>query len=733
MVNSSLKAELFDGEKMHIKKLNCHNMHKKVDPEIYKIITETCFQLAENELYMFVLLENILSKLLDISQSEIGSVSVIIENSSSIPLENKTLKCIALGEKPIEIVHSDECKLQTMKVDSLFGEAILSNKVIITNDFSKDPRRKHTMPESHPMIKNFMSFPLKSGGRMVGVLAISNSKTDYSFKLANSFLPLIKICGKMADRAVSNRESLAFRVRKSSELDKAKDRFLATMSHELRTPLNGVMGMAILLPEAGPLNEKQNEYVGHLIECSTRLANLLNNILDFSKMASNRFTLQLHPIDINEVINDSIKIFEGSIRAKNLKLKVDVADGIPSVIGDGQRIVQILSNLIGNSCKFTDKGYISVKVKAKKIKSEESLDNKIHINRWKIIFTVKDTGIGIPEDEQDKIFKMFHQSASLGTYLSKSGTGLGLSIARELVRLMGGKISVKSKGVKNQGAEFTFFIISDESIDISLLEDEYSETIKDAKILIVDDRPEIRLKLLSMLFEWKCSGQAVSSADEALQYLRFGMKFDVILVDICMPHMSGVELAQTLRCEYPDIPLIGISSAELTSGENYFDHYMYKPINRNQLFMAIIDCLMKPPQVDKIITNKKTKSNVRILIAEDDEHNIYTLNEMLQVLGYNSENIFISKDGQECVKIVKESKTPFDVILMDIVMPKMDGIEATRIIKTMYPKLMIIAISAAVQDSDKARCQRVGIDGYLAKPMTKNKLDVALSPLILES
>jgi CheY-like chemotaxis protein/nitrogen-specific signal transduction histidine kinase len=545
----------------------------------------------------------------------------------------------------------------------------------------------------------------------------------------------------MSIRDVGKKDSIQLvkDIEQSTSADKAKDTFLATMSHELRTPLNGIMGMVTMLPDAGPLNKKQLEYVKILTECSLHLANLLNNILDFSKMASDRLVLHHHPFYVNKTVLEAIKMVEGTASAKGLALDYKIPSNLPMMIGDSQRLIQILSNILGNAVKFTEKGSITLMSYAEKV---DDVDE--YVRKWKLTFIISDTGIGIPPDEKEKIFEVFHQASTLNTYLSKLGTGLGLSIVRELTRLMGGNISVESEGIVGKGSTFTFFIVATEDIDINKLSEVHHDILENSSILVVDDRQEMRLQICDMLFKWKCRPTAVGSAEEALHYLKNGLRFNLAVVDICMPYMSGVELAQELRRSYPSLPLIAISSMDINGGEKYFDYYMNKPVDPNKLFLALIGCLMGEqgtkkgsPKKRPILNNSprkrtmKYRDKLNILVAEDNAQNIFTILEMLKNLGYNKKRVTIVENGKECVEEVKMKN--YDVILMDLLMPILSGFEATKHIRQMEHSPMIIAVSAAVTDADKANCQKIGFDGYLSKPIIhKDKLDAALSPLVKE-
>ena len=741
---SYLEIEIFDGatEGVHVANLRLEDKWDHITSSSARILGGLCAKLLRGDGNYGLLLESVLGKVIEMLGSDIGSITARSEAMEDAPDGEPYLMCLALGEKAAGMLSpggytSPEhvSRPQGSKgMDGIFGHAIHAYKVIISNDLSSDPRAKKKLPDGHPEVKRFLGVPLRFQEMTLGLLAVAiceESSVEYTVESVQKILPLIDVCTRLLLKALDSRETLASKIQRTSAADDAKDKFLATMSHELRTPLNGILGMVTLLPDAGPLNEKQTEYVRNLTECTVELTSLLNNILDFSKMASDRLVLRKQPMSIVDTVRDVAKMVEGNALVKGISMHIHAPKDLPMMMGDGQRLAQILTNLLGNAVKFTDHGAVDVKVSATALSQKDMFsDSEVVARKWKVLFTVTDTGIGIPYEEQDKIFEVFHQSSSLSTYLSKSGTGLGLSIARELVRLMGGSISVHSSGVPGKGSTFTFYIILDEEIDISGLTGKHAKALEGARILVVDDRPEMRLQISDLLFKWKCIPQAVSSAEEALQYLQYGMEFKLALVDICMPNMSGVELAQELRRKYPNIPLIGISSVELSSGEEYFDHYMYKPIDQNVLFPAVLQCLEAPSRDGASPRKRKLKlrSRLKILVAEDDPRNAYTMREMLMNLGFKGKNIFSVKNGEECVAYTQDHEV--DVVLMDIVMPIMDGLQASRLIKRQPDPPMITAVSAAVQPSDKAKCQNAGIDGYLAKPLLREKLDAAISPLV---
>ena len=609
---------------------------------------------------------------------------------------------------------------------------------------------KITTASADPSVKTLIIIPINP----TKSLNIINFSINGDVNGLKEVLPIIPIIQRLLIGSKSSHS--AGSMIKKSEIRDVKDSFFAAMSHELRTPLNGIVGMVTMLQDAGPLNSKQQDYLKILMQCSHQLMNLMNNILDFSKMASNRLVLVKNPVDIREAIRNSVNMVEGKALSKKLNLKVDVPPNLPIIVGDFQRLVQIISNLLSNAVKFTNTGSITLSAVASIVSHPISTfpatsSGSCLLKRWKITFTVADTGIGIPERDIDRIFDLFQQGSQndrtdqqggngdggKGSKIN-TGTGLGLTIVRELVKLMDGEVSVTSQPGK--GSVFTFYILVDEEIDIKGMKTKHRELIKDAKVLVVDDRAEYRLQLADLLLGWECIPSVVSSGEEVLKYLAHGLVFDLIIVDICMPYMSGIELAQELKSKYAKIPLIGLSSIDLDAGIELFDYYMNKPIDQNSLFPAVLGCLilsstskdsLAPPPLPITTPRKrapKPKKKLRILIAEDDDVNAFTLKEMLRYLGYSSSRIRAVVNGELCV--AEAQRRHYDVILMDILMPVMDGWEATKHIRQMQNRPYIIAVSAAVQNSDKAKCQEVGIDGYLAKPVLKDKLEAALAPLV---
>jgi CheY-like chemotaxis protein len=276
--------------------------------------------------------------------------------------------------------------------------------------------------------------------------------------------------------------------------------------------------------------------------------------------------------------------------------------------------------------------------------------------------------------------------------------------------------------VPGLGSSFKFSIVFDEEIQVT---NDYGKLLSGARILVVDDTPAYRIQLTNILLKWGCNPVVVSSAKEALQYLNHKIKFDVIVVDICMPLIDGIELAQQIKLipEFSHIPLIALSSIELDKEPNLFDVLLYKPIDESKLFPLFIKCLTNFQE-----KNNKTKTKVKILIVEDDQTSSFTIKEYLIHMGYSSRRIKIVENGEECINEVKNHK--YDVIFMDIVMPILGGIETIKELHKLDTTPIIIVISASVQDSDKQKYQQVGIDGYLPKPILRENLKSLLESVL---
>jgi signal transduction histidine kinase/DNA-binding response OmpR family regulator len=523
----------------------------------------------------------------------------------------------------------------------------------------------------------------------------------------------------------AQREEAEKAQQEAERANRAKSIFLATMSHEIRTPLNGVLGMAALLAET-ELKPEQQDYTDTIRSSGEALLTVINDILDFSKIESGNMELDVHDFDLRQCIEEVMDLFSAKASQKNLDLVYEINQHAPTQIsGDSHRLRQILLNLVGNAMKFTHSGEIFVGVDL----LQREGDN------IELIFNVRDTGIGIPADKVTRLFRAFSQVDS-STTRKYGGTGLGLVISQRLVELMGGNISVKSEpGV---GTNFSFTITSAVSQQ-SIRQYVYFNTAgnEGKKVLVVDDNSTNLSILQNQLEQWKLAVQCASSGKEALSILSQAGDFDLVISDMQMPEMDGVQLAKTIKQAYSTLPIILLSSIGDESKKKYpelFSEVLNKPVKQQQLFRVVQSVLKNGDALITMLPDTKKPKNVlshdfaerfplRILIAEDNLVNQKLAMLVLNKLGYN--NVEMACTGVEAV--TKVSQQYFDVVLMDIQMPEMDGLEATRVIRQQQSQQpYILAMTANAMQDDRELCLQAGMNEYISKPVKLEELMMAL-------